>query len=329
MNNFTSNNMEMFLSAIDADAKNLELATPEMLNNDAIIYRAAQSRMNGNLALKYASDRLKYDANFVKQVLVANGRNLKWLPEELRKDPAIVDLAVANDVEAIVYADKSLLRNTKFMAKQIKTHSRGGIDMLDMLTEEMWADKEIVALAMNNTRSINKYAAKIANMHENNAEIMSKIVKADFENVKLASDELKKTKLKEANDKYKAFTELTRGDITLRELDKKYFQDEAFFDKVNEEYESRIEEIAMQKMEIEDDNKLVETAQRVAFDVKEKLKLARLAGYIAKAKTNQFIAGRKQALLEKKEEIMESIKGFMAGLKDHSATDEVKDDLSK
>lgn len=318
---FVENNMDLFYGSLQEDARTLKNATLEMLNNETIIYKAAQARMHGDEALKYASDRLKSDKDFVKQILSINGDNIKYVDTDLLDSEEIIEQAMisTNNPYVLFMASKRIQNNPNFINKVILTATSKDINLVGLLNEDMWNNEDIVKLAVTNTpdKDLQPYAAKIADKYSNNSQIMERLVEADFTNARFASAELKQSSeiIRESNAKFEAFEGLKNGTIKLKDLDKKYFIDEEFYDKVQEEYESRIEEIARNKLEIQDGNQLKQTAKRLMFDAKQKLALSRFMGYAIKANAQQFIQDKKESLIETKNELKESLKEFISKIK--------------
>ncbi len=315
MATFTENNIEMFMDSLAKDAENLELASREQLNDENIIHQAAQARENSHLALKYASDRLKYDERFVKQVLAFNGLGLQFLPKEMRGNPEIVKRAVENNVKAIIWADISILKDARFM-NEINRHcfSQSKESLLETIgsNAEVLKDAEMVKVMMNSLdpRSENDKkklldcSKQIANHHSDNVEIMSRLVDVDFENVKFASDKLKTTTLKSANDKLEALEGLKNGEKRLKDLDKGCFADREFFHKVKQSYDDRIKEIAKGGEKID--------------GLKEIVKLARMWAYMAKAKRTKEVSQQ----IERENDIRNKVEGYVNSLQNENEAEE-------
>lgn len=332
---FVENNMEMFLGSLSFDARNLKDATPEMCNDERLILAASHAKLYGGEALKYASDRIKYDKNFLKQLLLVNGENIKYVPKELRNDEEIIEIAMTSYPATLFFASDELKANNIFVNKMLRRNVRDVSNLLLVLDNGMWQNKENIMLILNNVsnQQIKPYIAKIADIYATDTEVMETIAKMDFRNMKFITDELKAKSeaLKDCGEKYDAFVGLAEGTIKLKDIDKKYFKDKEFYDKVEEEYEERIDDIAEQAIEIEDDNSLKDKIKKTFFSVKEKLKLARFNRFMFIAKKNEFIQDKKQALIDIKEGIKEHLQEFMDNLKNKSNNEEIVDeeDLSK
>lgn len=308
--NFVKSNKDLFLASLAKDARSLDRAPAEMCNDDAIIYLAAQAPLHGDEALKYASDRLKDDRDFVIAVLKCNGGNIKYANVEFRDDEEAVLAAVisSRDPNILFYASNKLRSNTIFVNKALRQGFQNSVDFLSFFSDEMWVDREFIKFALDNTPAnyVAKYTAKIADKYASDAEIMTKLVGADFTNAKFVPKEMRQANptIREASERWETLAGLLNGTIKLKDIDKKYFSDIEFYNKVVEEYEARIEELDKQK------------SQRQGNKIKDIILNAKglvsLVGYIVKAKMQQVIQDKLQSLKETKEEVRVAV-GKSAG----------------
>lgn len=77
--------------------------------------------VSGNgMALKYASEALKYDREIVTNAVKNNGMALEFAAERYRSDKRIAEDAINNNADAFKHADISLRGNIKFATKAVQ-----------------------------------------------------------------------------------------------------------------------------------------------------------------------------------------------------------------
>lgn len=320
MNTFSKNNFDQIIAGIKVSATTLKQhieMDPELKDEFECILAAAMSADGSEMALSMAGKSILADKHKVMQIMMQNGMNLQhagaW-----RKDPEVVSVAVANNKQAIVFADINLLKEPRFMAPLMSRNFSQGDSLLKVLgsNAEVLKDAEMVKVMMNSLdpRSENDketlvgYSKQIANNHSDNVEIMSRLVDVDFENVKYASDKLKTTTLKSANDKLEALEGLKSGEKRLKDLDKGCFADIEFFHKVKHAYDDRVKDIVKGGKKID--------------GLKEIVKLARMWAYMEKAKRTKEVSQQ----IERENDIRNKVEGYVNSLQNEN---EVEGDLSR
>jgi len=304
--------IESFLELLSFDAKNLDITTPILRDNEIVILVAAASKIGGEEALNFASDRLKADSKFVQKVLKINKRNFANLTDENRDDQEIIELAMGWNKYALLEAS-SRLQNIPDMV-QLQLEHGGDCWLLENLDPKFWKRKSFVMMAINNTlpNELAKYVIKIAEIYKDDIDVMQLLVKNDITNIKFASRQLIRSndRFREIKYKVKAFENLRNGQIDLRQLDKALFTDEEFYDLVNNELEYCLREMERQREEIEVEGGIKNKLKGFVFSVKKKLDLEMLMGYISIANKEISIQEKRKRMQERREEFKEYIKSF-------------------
>ena len=330
MATFVESDKERFLNSVDIDATNLELATPEMLNDPNVIMRGVYARENGDKALFYASDRLKSDPQFVRGVLLVKPGNWTSMDPELFADPDIVYAAAISSSNPMILrrASAEIQRDDKFVINLFNKCMQDQYDVISYMLGAMWQNKNIVKYAKHASgkKMLTTYAAKIAENCGQDVEIMESLVDIDFTHSIFVPEEAKASspRLQEASEKCEAFTAFVRGDVKVKDLDKKYFADEEFYSRVCEEYEDRLKDIAAEALEIEHDNALVQGVKRFMFSTQQKMSLAKLAAYKRVAERNKLIQKGQEQLAAIKAKLKAAIEGVLDSSKKDSSEQEIK-----
>lgn len=158
---------DLALIAIKQDGLNLKYASYEMHDNEEIVLMASDKI---NYAFDFATDRLKNNKEFIKKILVKNGRALQYLSAKYQDDKELVLLAI-QDNDSLQYVSKRLkndqevikacfnVHNNHSVLRDIGVHLKADIDfMLPFLkiepksfiycSEEIRKNREIVEMVL-------------------------------------------------------------------------------------------------------------------------------------------------------------------------------------
>jgi len=321
--------IESFLKSLLIDARGLDGTSSKIRDNEVIMLIAASSDRNGGEALVFASDRLKSDSKFVQKALKLNKGNFHFTTEANRDDKEIIKVMMEYDKYALLSASPRLQGMLDMVEFQLK-HG-GDCWLLQNLDQNLWKKKDFVAMAIKNTEinELSKYVAKIADKYNDDVEIMQLLIKHDITNIKFASSTLirNNSKFKEIYARVKTFEKLKNGQIDVRQLDKKYFEDEEFYDMVSDELEYCLKEIEIQRKEIEAKGGIKNQLKGFTFTSKKKRNLAMLMSYISIANKQSRIQEEKKRRQERREEFKGYIKDVIEEINGNQQTNE--DNLSQ
>lgn len=287
---------ERILEGVTKNAAYLENLSLEDRNNSDIVFSAVDAKFNTDKILKYASDRLKNDENFVYNILTHNYENCQYMGEDLWDNESIVTKILCESKRpGILFnkASKRLSTDPAFVVDVMDTSHIKGHDMLNWMNDEAKQNKAVVEAVMQRTNLAkidSSTAEKLSTMYNNDEKIMSALVEADFENAKHASDELKESnaKIKEGVEKCEAYEGFVNGEVSIGKLDKKYYTDEQFYDKICKQKESVMAELADTFANSSDIKTMIKNA---ASELKA---CAKLTSYVMIAEHQKKIMDRKK-----------------------------------
>ena len=115
-------------------------------------------------SFQYVSDKLKEDKAVIKQALTLEGRNLQFLPENLRDDTNLASMAVKQNVDAFKYVSKRLRANRDFVLDSVHQANPNTIDSVAIYAnKETLTDTKIASIIAETNKS--KLAKILKNNH--------------------------------------------------------------------------------------------------------------------------------------------------------------------
>ena len=147
---------EQLLEAIGNDAHSattLKFASEELRNDKDFVLKAI--RRNG-YALQYASDGLKGDKEFILKVMQINGLTLKYASERLNDDRDVVLEAVKNNGKSLAYSSVRLRDDREIVLEAVKNNGLA----LKFVPGDLNNDKEVVLTAIKNNIGALEFASE-------------------------------------------------------------------------------------------------------------------------------------------------------------------------
>ena len=128
----------------------------ETLKNDPELLELAikNQSLNCDSAMRWASNELKADREFVKKILSSKwtGGAFEFIDETLKNDPELVELAIKNRFfrgdSAMKWASKTLKGNRELVKKILSLECGGGA--FEFIDKSLKEDSELVELAVKN-----------------------------------------------------------------------------------------------------------------------------------------------------------------------------------
>jgi hypothetical protein len=167
---------------IEGDAADVFERCPERSSDRDLLLIAV--RIRGSEYLRFASEEMKSDRDFIKEVVRINGYALEFAAPEVRSDRDVVILAIENKKDAIEFAGEALTSDLTFMKSVVR---RNGL-ALEFASPELRNNLEVVKLALlQNDDAIRHAGEKL----RNDAKFMKEIVRKDGLDLEFASVELR------------------------------------------------------------------------------------------------------------------------------------------
>ena len=217
------NDKDVMLAAVSSDGGLLEFAADELRNDKEVVSAALAAPWKpfespyckNDSALKYASEQLRSDREFVLPEINSNFYALKYVSDDLRNDKELLlqvaqgnegcafefasdelhndkDMALAIVTikgESLEYASENLRNDKDIVLAAVKASSYG--QALFYASDAMQNDKDIVLAAVNKKGRALQYASEAL---RNDKEVVLVAMKEDGGALGNASDELKNDK---------------------------------------------------------------------------------------------------------------------------------------
>ena len=194
------------------------------LNDDAELAKLAIYKSHSGELLKYASDRLKDDKEFILDIISKKPIALEFVSKRLQDDEDVVELAIKLNLNAFKYAsmrfkdDKEFVLNlmrkkAEYIENGIKRASTRNLYLIGYASERLRSDPEIAILTLKqdiftyrcfsdkikSMRKLALYVVKkegillkdVAEKFKNDKEIVMAAVKNNGDALQFASDALK------------------------------------------------------------------------------------------------------------------------------------------
>ena len=156
----------------------------DISNKEFLLY---YSKIYNSIPLRYISNSLKNDKQFILEIIKYNGLILESVSEEFKKDKNIVLAAVKNDGYALYYVSECLQNDKDIIIESVK--SKGYI--LYYICTSYRNNKKIVSLAVKNCGFALQFASEIL---QNNKKIVLLAINNYGFSLKYASEYLKNDK---------------------------------------------------------------------------------------------------------------------------------------
>ena len=132
---FIDSDLEMFMSKID----------DKILDNEDFFFHTVIKYTD---VLKYASDRLKNDKDFIMRIVAFDGYALGGVPEKYREDEKVIFEAInpnhsQDDSDAIQFVSDRLWEDKKFMLKALKYN----LSILHFINDKFKDDEDVILFA--------------------------------------------------------------------------------------------------------------------------------------------------------------------------------------
>lgn len=178
---------EQLLEAIGYNAHSattLKFASEELRNDKDFVLKAIR---RNEYALRYASERLRDNKDFILEAVKQSGFNLKYASERLKHDKEIILTAVKKNSYALEYAPKRLRDDREFILEAVKNNGLA----LKYASEELKDDKEVVLEAVKDNGLALKFAPERL---RDNEEVVLEAVKESGDALHYASERLRDDK---------------------------------------------------------------------------------------------------------------------------------------
>ncbi|HAB66131.1 MAG TPA: hypothetical protein DCE23_02065 [Firmicutes bacterium] len=134
---------DVVLEAVKSNWEALRYASSDLCNNKDIAKCYIVSNNYSNL--KYIGKELKNDKKFILPFIMENGKLLKDVSLDLKKDKDVVYEAVLNDVGSLRYADKVIRNDRPFMIELVKISDK----VLKYISDDLKRDEVFMVRATN------------------------------------------------------------------------------------------------------------------------------------------------------------------------------------
>lgn len=186
---------ELAKIAVSKNGYNLKFL-PETLINDKEIVSLAYEQ--NSLSLQYAGDRLKKDKDFILKTIHSNitaSKNYKMLPPELQNDEKFVKKLIQKNGFILKYVPDSMKANREIVELAIKNHAYAFRHASKQLRE----DENLLLLALSDPENLQYTSKKLQDREDIIIYLFSQIQKQEMtsgetEAIKFASPRLRKDK---------------------------------------------------------------------------------------------------------------------------------------
>jgi len=124
-------------------------------NDENFFLQALEKKINGSI-LKYASEELKKNEEFILKIIKFVDHGLMYISEELKENEEFILKAINININVLSFVSKELMKNVDFVSRVVSIYGSA----LRYASEELRDNKYVVSIAVANNGSTLLYASK-------------------------------------------------------------------------------------------------------------------------------------------------------------------------